>query len=55
MNKNISQDIAFFNLLRGLIAPTLRNETLDYNISISNLANKMDMDIKIISKFFYAG
>ncbi|MCS5421564.1 MULTISPECIES: Rrf2 family transcriptional regulator [Psychrilyobacter] len=51
MNKNMSEDIAFFNLLRGLIAPKLGNETLDYTISISDLANKMEMDIKIISKF----
>lgn len=51
MNKNMSEDIAFFNLLRGLVAPTLQNESLDYNISISDLSNKMDMDIKIISKF----
>lgn len=47
----MSEDIAFFNLLRGLIAPKLGNETLDYTISISDLANKMEMDIKIISKF----
>lgn len=51
MNKKMSEDIAFFNLLRGLIAPKLGNEALNYNISISDLANKMDMDIKIISKF----
>lgn len=51
MNKNISEDIAFFNLLKGLIAPRLGNEILDYSVSISDLANKMDIDIKIISKF----
>jgi len=51
MNKNISEDIAFFNLLKGLVAPKLGNEALDYNISISDLSNKMDMDIKIIYKF----
>lgn len=51
MNKNISEDIAFFNLLKGLIAPKLGNETLNYNISISDLSNKMEIDIKIISKF----
>lgn len=51
MNKNISEDIAFFNLLKGLIAPKLGNEALDYTISISDLANKMEIDIKIISNF----
>lgn len=51
MNKNISEDIAFFNLLKGLIAPKLGNETLNYSISISDLSNKMEIDIKIISKF----
>ena len=51
MNKNTSEDIAFFNLLKGLIAPKLENETLDYTISISDLSNKMEIDIKIISKF----
>jgi DNA-binding IscR family transcriptional regulator len=51
MNKNISEDIAFFNLLKGLIAPKLGNEALDYTISISDLANKMEIDIKIISSF----
>jgi len=51
MNKNISEDIAFFNLLKGLIAPKLGNEALNYNISISDLSNKMEIDIKIISKF----
>lgn len=51
MNKNISEDIAFFNLLKGLIAPKLGNETLDYSISVSDLANKIEIDTKIISKF----
>ncbi|MGB6127840.1 MAG: hypothetical protein WBG30_03735 [Psychrilyobacter sp.] len=51
MNKNISEDIAFFNLLKGLIAPKLGNETFNYNLSISDLSNKMEIDIKIISKF----
>jgi len=51
MNKNISEDIAFFNLLKGLIAPTLENETLDYSVSVKDLADKMEIDIKIISKF----
>ena len=51
MNKKISEDIAFFNLLKGLVAPKLGNEALNYSISISDLANKMEIDIKIISTF----
>ncbi|OQY42354.1 MAG: hypothetical protein B6227_02425 [Fusobacteriia bacterium 4572_74] len=51
MNKNTSEDIAFFNLLKELIAPKLENESLDYNVSINDLSDKMEIDIKIISKF----
>ncbi|MCK5780842.1 MAG: hypothetical protein KAH04_07460 [Psychrilyobacter sp.] len=51
MRQNKSESIAFFSILRELIAPQIKNEELNYNISISDLANKMDMDKKIISKF----
>lgn len=49
MNQKISQDIAFFNLLKGLIAPTLGNESFNYKVSIEDLAGKMEMDTQIIS------
>ena len=51
MKTNLSEDIAFFNLLKGLIAPKLGNESLEYEISIEDLANKMEMDNQIISNF----
>ncbi len=51
MNNIKSKDIAFFNLLKGLIAPKLGNEAMDYKFSISDLANKMELDHKIISNF----
>jgi len=51
MDKSISEEIAFFNLLKGLIAPKLENESMDYNVSIDDLSTKMEIDIKIISKF----
>jgi len=51
MKKNTSEDIAFFNLLKGLIAPTIGDESVNYKISINDLADKMEMDKRIISKF----
>ena len=51
MNNTKSKDIAFFNLLKGLIAPKLGNEAVSYRLSMSDLANKMELDHKIIASF----
>jgi hypothetical protein len=51
MNNTKSKDIAFFNLLKGLVAPKLGNEALNYKITMSDLANKMELDHKIIGSF----
>jgi len=51
MDQKKYEAIAFFNILRELIAPKIKNEELNYNISIDDLANKIQMDKKIISKF----
>jgi len=51
MNREISKELAFFNLLKSLILPNLRDEKVDYTVSMEDLEEKMEMDKTIISKF----
>jgi hypothetical protein len=51
MNRLKSRELAFFNLLKSFISPNIKNESLDYTVSVEDLQEKMDMDRKIISSF----
>ena len=51
MNRGKSKEVAFFNLLKSLISPNIKNEVLEYSISVEDLKEKMSMDKKIISSF----
>lgn len=46
-----SKELAFFNLLKSLISPNIKNESIDYVVSIEDLQQKMHMDRQIISSF----
>lgn len=48
-----SRELAFFNLLKSFISPNIKNESLDYAISVEELQDKMHMDRKIISSFIH--
>ena len=51
MNRVKSKEIAFFNLLKSLVSPNIKNEILEYSISVDDLKEKMSLDKKIISSF----
>jgi|GEM_PF-1687167 len=51
MNRGKSKEVAFFNLLKSLVSPNIKNEVLEYSISVEDLKEKMFMDKKIISGF----
>ncbi|WP_319370567.1 hypothetical protein [uncultured Ilyobacter sp.] len=51
MNRLKSRELAFFNLLKSLISPNIKNESIDYVVSIEDLQKKMHIDRQIISQF----
>ncbi len=51
MNRVKSKEIAFFNLLKSLVSPNIKNEVIEYSISAEDLKEKMHLDRKIISSF----
>ncbi len=51
MDRLKSRELAFFNLLKSLISPNIKNESIDYVVSIDDLQQKMQMDRQIISTF----
>ncbi|ADO82855.1 hypothetical protein [Ilyobacter polytropus] len=51
MDRVKSRELAFFNLLKSLISPNIKNESIDYVVSIDDLQQKMHMDRQIISSF----
>ncbi|WP_320046578.1 hypothetical protein [uncultured Ilyobacter sp.] len=51
MDRLKSRELAFFNLLKSLISPNIKNESIDYTVSIEDLQQKMHMDRQIISTF----
>lgn len=51
MNRIKSKEVAFFNLLKSLVSPNIKNEVVEYSISSDDLKEKMDMDRQIISSF----
>lgn len=51
MNRVKSKEVAFFNLLKSLISPNIKDEALDYSVSVEDLKEKMEIDKMIISGF----
>ena len=49
MEKSVSKELAFFNLLKTLIPTDIKNQSLDYKLSLDDLEEKVEMDKIIIS------
>ncbi|MBC2856546.1 MAG: hypothetical protein RR191_00735 [Cetobacterium sp.] len=44
-----SEELVFFNLLKGLLVPNLKNESADISFSLQDLQEKIEIDKQLIS------